>query len=391
MRLMLSDRVGLDPEHGLVALPAGALPGQTVTVNYAYAFSGAIGSGLYDRSGVAASEAPRSTRSARPSGPRFDEAVTRWQAEGPGGGRHLDHRWRHLSGRVAVVDRACRSLPGHRGGCRRAPTVVRPQGVALSSGGPDARLVFQGLILSGFLSLGAVSGLALAVRDCTLVPAPVTSDATPSPPVGVAIFAPEAVPGFRVTLKRCLCGAILVPASNSTGLIEFDIADSIIGGLGPTDASPLAIAGVADGSVAGPVVVLRRVTLFGGVVVQAVPFASDVLFTAASRAVSNAGAHRVVLHRARFDATAGLFLPAHTRFGAGHGRSGSRLHRPTAARRDRRDRVADDAAVRLQDLPGCRLRPPDRCHSAGDPRRREQRRGDGRLQRRTAGPASDPV
>jgi Phage tail protein (Tail_P2_I) len=261
-QLGLVDRVGLDPEHGYLAWPALA-QAPVPSVCYGFAFPWQIGGGPYDRPGSPPAPQARIYRAGTsPAYPTLTEALGSWTADQPASAVILfsDNGITALDSlSIALAVGQTLSLAAAPQLC---PTLVVASPIALT-GSAGSRIGFDGLIIGGGVTLA--QNLAASFSDCTLYP----------PASGLSIQAEPGAAGIVLQFERVLAGAVILPSG--CALVA---ADSVIGNIGAAAADAPAIAGSADGTLAGPSLALDRVTIFGPVNAASAVSVADAVFTA---------------------------------------------------------------------------------------------------------------
>lgn len=258
--LQLLDLVGLDPEHGYLALPTLAAPG-VPSVRYGYGFPWAIGGGPYDRPGQPPAPGTRvyPAGSAAPY-PTLTEALQSWSTDQPGTALILisDNGAIDASG-LAITLSAGQSLT-LAAAPQLCPALTATAPITLA-GPAGSRVAFDGLLIGAGISIA--DDLAVDFADCTLYP----------PASGVSIDAATGAAPIAVTLTRALAGAIILPSG-----VALTVTDSVIGNIGAALATAPVIAGSTDGKTAGPVLTIERATIFGAVNAAAITTIGDTLF-----------------------------------------------------------------------------------------------------------------
>jgi hypothetical protein len=273
----LDDRVGLDVQHGLLALPPQEAPPQSLAVSYGYAFPAALGSGPYERPAPASPAQAMTIRVAADAAvTSLGQAIALWQKAQPAAAIILiGDNGIYDADMSLALDAGWSLAIAADAQCR--PTLTAANPISVSNGGASAATFgLEGVLLRGVLDL-AGGPLSIAISDCTLCPPPASGAAPPAVPGGVSMIATEPIAGSAITLRRSLTGAVVVAGQDVSILVE----DCVIGGVAPFGAVPFAIAGsLAPGLPGpGPALTARRATMLGAVFVTAVPLARDTIFT----------------------------------------------------------------------------------------------------------------
>ncbi|MGW2723430.1 hypothetical protein [Streptomyces sp. NPDC001492] len=269
-------QVAVDPVLGRLALPAGTAPAHGVRVTYHHAFSGDLGGGEYPRP-EPASAADAERYRVGPGGDHVSiaDALDRWRAgkRAHGGKKQVIVEITanevyedlteirldpddHLVLRAADGVRPVIRLTGrHSGDRRRALTIT-------GTGRPTARIVLDGLLVTG----GRVrvrGGLErLIVRHCTFVPGWVLEESgTPLAPgaPGLDIAAGR----VHTEIRHSVIGSISVDGGNDN---RVELYDSVVDA---TERDATAI-GAPDGGPAGVLLTAHGTTVRGAVLVHAV-------------------------------------------------------------------------------------------------------------------------
>jgi hypothetical protein len=278
--------VGIDPELGRLALPAGVTY-ETVEVGYAYGFPGDLGGGPYDRSASVAHALPLAELPAADEVPRWQKGVT---ALAGANDAHLlpsladaVNAWNGLAapaiGVIAVMDSRTyegdlsievpagsrlvivaadwpfdeapgpAALAPQRRFGRLTPRGRRPhvtgtvevRGVA---GVPDAapgELAIDGMLLEQPLTVLDGDLGRLRIAHCTLPPDRANVDAT----------APEANGSLTVELERTICGPVRLAASVPRlhvreSIVDADGGEAIVAPHTDADVQAATIVGSSD-------------------------------------------------------------------------------------------------------------------------------------------------
>ncbi len=316
-------QVAVDVVRGRVAFAPGEAPEEGLTAVIHHGFSADVGGGPYDR---------RDTIQ-EADGPGTWEVTVARVAPDP-----LPEEWRtsvsaaladwdpttHPRALVTVADSATYdeelslSLEGAvqvtvQAANRQRPVIrLRDGGGALApwrlegGTGEEAGLTLDGVVLEGWLEVGPRSLARLELRHSTLVPGrALGEDGEPVEPEGPSLVVDPDNPLLEVTLRRCITGALQVPAG-ITSLTARDTlvdrppdpaageepdeppapGDPVPEPPAPGDPVPAATRGLAIGGAdgPGPLTTLERVTVLGEVHVEVLELASEVVFAGAVRA-----------------------------------------------------------------------------------------------------------
>ncbi|MEU9608441.1 hypothetical protein [Streptomyces sp. NPDC048057] len=279
-------QVLVDPVLGRLMLPAGRAPASGVRVTYHHAFSGDIGGGEYPR------PAPPTAPGAKHyevgperRHPSIADALDQWRAEKQPASDasdksvaiveiHTNEVYEdltdivldpgdHLILRAADGMRPVVRLSGRHGGDRqRALTIT-------GSGSPTARIVLDGLVVSGGCVRVRGEVAHLVVRHCTFVPGwLLAAGGTPLAPGAPGLDVVESP--VRVEIQQSIVGALTVDGGQDN---RVDICDSVVDA---TRRGATAIGGPGDGP-AGAVLTARRTTVLGAVHVRAVDVVENCL------------------------------------------------------------------------------------------------------------------
>jgi hypothetical protein len=241
--------VAVDPKLGRITFPSGA-GRDAVEVDYAYGFSGDMGSGPYDRSSlVDASFAARVTWQAgvgkdvtlvpQQIFANIGDAVTAWSSQPPGTAgviAVLDSRTYEETLAIDVpegsellivaADWPVRNVLGTptRTIGEWVPQGRRPHlagGISVTGSAPEASdvpgsLDLEGLLVEGALTVAAGNLGALTVSDCSLVPGE----------GGLAVNSTNASgkrnAGLTVAVERSICGAVTLADANEVANFDID-------------------------------------------------------------------------------------------------------------------------------------------------------------------------
>ncbi|MER6349819.1 hypothetical protein ACWC10_03925 [Streptomyces sp. NPDC001595] len=275
-------RVAVDPVLGRLALPSGTAPDHGVRVTYHHAFAGDLGGGEYPRP----ESAPSGTTTTYRVGPEHDhrritDALDHWHAGKRG-----------LPGKAeAIVEITANDVhedltrirldPGDRLTLRAADGVRpvirlsrrggdRPRTLVITGTGgendarPPARLVLDGLLVTG--GSVRVEGRVgqLDVRHCTFVPGwAVTPDGTPLAPDAPSLEIAADNP-VHVEVRHSVLGAVTVADTAEDARIA--LHDTVL------DATQREATAFSDpyGGTADVVLTTRRTTVVGAVRARAV-------------------------------------------------------------------------------------------------------------------------
>ncbi|WP_369166753.1 hypothetical protein AB5J49_02165 [Streptomyces sp. R28] len=269
-------QVAVDPVLGRLALSPGTAPAHGVRVTYHHAFSGDLGGGEYPRPEPVTADAPERYR----VGPGEDhtsiaDALDRWRAgKRAHGGKaeviveitanevyedltdiRLDPGDR-LTLRAADGVRPVVRLTGRHGGDRqRALTIT-------GAGRPTARIVLDGLLVTGG-SVRVRGGVErLVVRHCTFVPGWLLEErGTPLAPGAPGLDIAHSP--VHTEIHHSIVGALTVDGGEDN---RVELYDSVVDA---TRSEATAI-GAADGGPAGVLLTARRTTVLGAVHARAV-------------------------------------------------------------------------------------------------------------------------
>jgi hypothetical protein len=244
-------KIAVDPALGRLAFPAD--PGKIVLVSYHYGFSADMGGGEYERAATFDADL-------KPIAPlRMPGQITAALA-GEGVVEIRD------SGRYAetpVINAAAGKRVEPRAGNGARPTLALGGEFAIS-GGAEAEVTLNGLMITGGALRVTGSLRRLRLRHCTLVPGP------------AACLIVEAT-GVTVEIDHCILGGLRV-ADGATAVVRDSIIDA-------TAEDAIAYAGLPDpgpGSLPPPGgdLTLTNSTVVGKVRARRLPLASNTIFLA---------------------------------------------------------------------------------------------------------------
>ncbi len=254
----------VDPVLGRLALPTSMPAGpHDVRVSYHYGFSADLGGGQYDR--AATIDTTLEPLVLVPQADSLDHAL----GQSHSGAIEITDNATHGPGTATIsVDAAAKlEVRAHDG---RRP-VVQLTKTLTATGGDEAELTIDGLVIvGGALEIDGNLRL-LTLRHCTLVPglgfAPDGSPAQPSAPSLVVKSA-----GTQVVVERSIVGGIRTVAG-----VAVQVTDSFVDAGDPANVAYAAIDGTGPG---GPLEV-EASTLIGRVHADSIPLASNAIFLAA--------------------------------------------------------------------------------------------------------------
>jgi len=274
--------VAVDVTRGRMAFAVGEEP-QEVEVEYHYGFSDDLGGGPYDRrrrpgdAGLGPDTLADPTafgtlvQVPSPGIDSISQALTQWvNAGSPPAVIQID------DDRTYEEDLAI-PLAGDRltiqAANYRRPTVLGS--IDVTELNPEGRLGLDGLLIAGAVHLHG-NLKELRISHCTLVPGlRLKEDGAPEEPTQASITADATNVSMTLRLERSITGGIRLP-KESVGLL---VSDVIIDGV-----EVAAVAHTNTDDQFGPPATLRRATIFGAVHVEEMTLASDVVFTAPTRA-----------------------------------------------------------------------------------------------------------
>ncbi|HEX8067391.1 MAG TPA: hypothetical protein VF520_12800 [Thermoleophilaceae bacterium] len=294
------DQVAIDPVLGRIVFSPRNAPDQGVWVSWHYGFADDIGGGEYPRS-----LRPAGTRPLYRVGPeeeltRIMDAVERWRKDQGAAKRKAD-RTRLADAVIEIVDSGAyqeaidielragerlelRAADGARPVIRlldwysNRPDQMRVRGVAAEDGGSDdgcppapARLVLDGLLLTG-RSLQLTGALGeVRVRHCTLVPGwALDEECCPQHEEEPSVEMDDTT--ATLCVERSILGTIRVNADEvETDPVCISLADSILDSTGPE----LDAVGGPELRHAHAVLRLVRTTVLGEVRTHAIELAED--------------------------------------------------------------------------------------------------------------------
>jgi hypothetical protein len=256
----------IDPRHGRLLLPLSEAPDSRVEVSFRYAFASEMGGGEYPRKQTFDPGPPPVKVPDHKS--TIGEALNALQGSGiveiTNSGRYVEHPHVTVATDASIEIRAA-------DGCR--PTLVL-DGEMSVTGGADSEVRLNGLLIAGHRlrvpQNGANQLARLFLRHCTLVPGwSLNPDGTPQHPDQASVIVD--LPDVRVTLERCIVGAVLaVPES------RFWITDCLVDA---TDRTAVAFA-APDGLGPGGQLEVVGSTVIGKVRTELLHLASDTIFFA---------------------------------------------------------------------------------------------------------------
>ncbi|CAL9649602.1 hypothetical protein SUDANB105_06585 [Streptomyces sp. enrichment culture] len=275
-------RIAVDPVLGRLALPTGAAPARGVRVTYHHAFSGDLGGGEYPRPDTETSGKTATYR----VGPGPDDhhsiadALERWRVEKQGDRGYTEAIVEITANDVQEDLTRIRLDPGDHLTLRAADGVrpvvrltrrhaAEPRSLRITGsehghpGTPGARIVLDGLLITGgrVRVTGRVS--RLTVRHCTFVPGwAVTSDGTPLAPDAPALEIDDGPD--RVDVRHSVLGAITVTGRDTPCRIT--LHDTV---LDATHREATALS-APHGGPADVLLTARRTTVIGAVRARAV-------------------------------------------------------------------------------------------------------------------------
>jgi hypothetical protein len=248
-------QVAVDPVLGRIACATSLTP-TTVSVDYAYGFSGPIGGGPYERAIPVVANVP--VFHVPSTG-----IVTIQDAVNAAGASsaviQLDNNDTYAAGATLSAGVQQIVIQAKRG---LRPVILGD--VVIASGGPR-RVVLDGLVIAGSVTVGD-STETMLVRHCTIVPASVS-------PRPASLIVDAANETLELELYRSITGPLRVPPNMISLTVTDSIIDAVPGGSVP------AIAASDYGLDYGPPLTLQAVTVFGAVTVREIVLGSDCIFT----------------------------------------------------------------------------------------------------------------
>ena len=247
------DKISLDPERGVFALPAGKKP-QKIRVDYAYAAAGRLGGGPYERTGSggewdhgALNPGDPHTRKQRSS-----QTIDLWEASvcstfrGDGTNRFKSleaalKAWRTVgsAGKITILDNGTYSLRPHpkplilRHSLKlctapgKRPYVTGKLRLAPHDG--ESSFSCSGILWGGALQVlcrGSHIRFRLHLEDMTLIPKPGHPSLDLGQDEAASQVKGQGLPEAKIHLDRCITGALLF----RTGVFRFCAYNSIIDG-----------------------------------------------------------------------------------------------------------------------------------------------------------------
>jgi hypothetical protein len=261
-------RIGIDPVLGRIVLPADAAH---VRVNYHYGFVGRMGGGTYGRAATFSTELQTVVRvpGDQPTIQAALDAVA-------GGGGVVEIQNSDIYEEGLSVNVAAGTSIELRAADEQRP-VLFLDGEMNIEGGEESRLILNGLwIAGGEIRVPSTDGNALrslAIRHCTLAPAPTPDPVTVSP--AFTLLAPVELiaraPNLNLQIEDSITGPLRVAPE-----VKATFRDSIVDAGSATSMAYAAPNGQAHG---GPLI-LRNCTVIGQVRVEIMALASNTIFFA---------------------------------------------------------------------------------------------------------------
>lgn len=275
------DALGIDPELGRIAFPAGRLPPAAVRVTYCYGFSFPMGGGQYQRALPPPSDAPITI--SVPGDFATVQAALEAAMHRLSSGDHAVHAVVEIADSDPRAETLAVTVPE---GCRidlRAKDQERAllvlAGDLVARGGDGSAFGLDGLLLAGSVSVPALLAPdapnllgTLELVHCTLPPGPIPAMlGVAAQPEGVRLSIDSAA--VAVSIDRSILGPIRAIEDSSV-----TIANSIVDAGGRGEIAFAAL----DGEGPGAVLTARNTTFVGKVHTQKVALASGVIFAAQS-------------------------------------------------------------------------------------------------------------
>ncbi|MEV4701698.1 hypothetical protein [Actinoplanes sp. NPDC049316] len=274
------DQVAVDPVRGRIAFGRRMLPRRGVWVSYHHAFPDDLGGGEYPRLPVTPEDVPIYRVGAGADFERINQAYERWQADAPpdavieitDNGAYQEQ----LEFEVGEDQRlTVRAAEGRRPTLRLLNWYSnRPDALQLRGVGRGARVVLDGLLITG-RGVSATGSLAeVDLRHCTLVPGwSLEPHCAPTHPAEPSLVLEETRACVRI--HRTILGTIVVIADEvHTDPLDIRLTDSIVDA---TAARREALCG-PEGRLAHVVLDVQRCTVVGTVRTHAIRLAEDSIF-----------------------------------------------------------------------------------------------------------------
>ncbi|WP_199512576.1 hypothetical protein [Nucisporomicrobium flavum] len=273
-------QVVVDPVLGRIAFGRRVLPRRGVWVSYHHAFPDDLGGGEYPRLPVTPDDVPVYRVGAGADFERINQAYERWQADAPAdavieitdNGAYQEQ----LEFEVGEGQRlTLRAAEGRRPTLRLLNWYSnRPDALQLRGTGRGARVVLDGLLITG-RGVSATGHLSeVDIRHCTLVPGwSLEPHCAPTHPAEPSLVLEETRACVRI--HRSILGTIVVVADEvHTDPLGIRLTDSI---LDATDAHREALT-APEGRLAHAVLDVERCTVIGTVGTHAIRLAEDSIF-----------------------------------------------------------------------------------------------------------------
>lgn len=258
-------KYGIDPVLGRISLPENPVPNTRVAVTYHYGFSADVGGGEYGRAGSFTSDLLPVVQVPADQA-KVQDALD--QVKTSGGAVEITDSGRYEEAALTIQVGAAKHVE-LRAADKHRPTLVLSSDFAIS-GGKDAQLTINGLLITGGTLRVSGSLGKLHLRHCTLVPGLTLSrTGEPQQPDQPALIVESA--DTVVAIEDCIVGGLRV-AEDAIA----EIADSIV------DATR--VTGVAyaapDGASAGAQLQIKRCTVIGKVHTMLVKLVSNSILLA---------------------------------------------------------------------------------------------------------------
>jgi hypothetical protein len=290
-----SGKVAVDIERGRITFPDDMLPIQTLTVSYNYGFSADIGGGPYDRRARITEIMPGMIIEL-PVGKdktyaTLIEALNAWANPNDFNSvaaviRIYDSSTYKISSNITLPNKGWLVIEAENGErptllLGDVPPTITIQGPVDPNAQPKpddtATLILSGLMIEGGLVMNGK--LSLVITDCTLVPGQaLKEDGFPKNPDQPSLEVTGSdITDLSVAISRTIVGALQMPSDCKS----LEIRDSIVDASTPNGKDePIraAIAAKTNGTSAGPLTTLERVTVFGKIFVKEITLASEVIF-----------------------------------------------------------------------------------------------------------------